>query len=463
MRAYTSGSCSRTQSSFGAVKPGSARLPVSSMSRSKPTRSSISAHCGPVRWSFQRIAGRSTFPAASRQTRPCICPDSPIPSASAPTSASALSAARTQSSGSCSDQPGRGVESGYSRSTRSSTSPVGDTASALTAVVPTSSPTSVMPAHHPVRPARASPPLRGHRRMRRSRSSRTRRPRTRSAPPPRAGARRGARTGALPQMRPRRPSRRLRARAARERTRRTPRRRRSSRPRPSSPRPSPTPRLRNHEAAAAGSSSPEISRASARLGIARSRCGSDGSTRDQRPLASQTVSRLVMRPRRCASASSCATGSPSSSSRTSAPATWRHAASSSSVEVDLVATDARVRARCVEERPLAAARDEDDARRRRHGRVADHAAAVDAALVEQAEEEVAEGIGADLAGDGRGRSEPRERARGVERAPAAAEHDLVDEAERPPRHRVDRPCERIRHEDAEAEHRAAPAMRHVDY
>ena len=59
MRAYTSGSCRRIQSSFGAVKPVSARLPVSSISRSRPTRSSISAHSAAVRWSFQRIAGRS--------------------------------------------------------------------------------------------------------------------------------------------------------------------------------------------------------------------------------------------------------------------------------------------------------------------------------------------------------------------------------------------------------------------
>ena len=35
----------------------SARLPVSSISRSSPTRASISAHSAPVRWSFQRIAG----------------------------------------------------------------------------------------------------------------------------------------------------------------------------------------------------------------------------------------------------------------------------------------------------------------------------------------------------------------------------------------------------------------------
>ena len=52
-------------------------------------------------------------------------------------------AASHQSSGSCSAQPGRGVESGYSRSARATTSPSGETASALTPLVPTSSPTSV--------------------------------------------------------------------------------------------------------------------------------------------------------------------------------------------------------------------------------------------------------------------------------------------------------------------------------
>ena len=50
----------RSHSSFGAVKPVSARFPVSSISRSSPIRRSISAHSAPVRWSFQRIAGRST-------------------------------------------------------------------------------------------------------------------------------------------------------------------------------------------------------------------------------------------------------------------------------------------------------------------------------------------------------------------------------------------------------------------
>ena len=38
----------------------------------------------PVRWSFQRIAGRSTSPRASSSTRPCIWPVSPTAATSAP-------------------------------------------------------------------------------------------------------------------------------------------------------------------------------------------------------------------------------------------------------------------------------------------------------------------------------------------------------------------------------------------
>ena len=96
------------------MKPVSARFPVSPISRSSPTRASISAHSSAVRWSFHRIAGRMTAPDASSATRPCIWPERPIPATSRPadTSASADSEARHQSSGSCSDQPGRGVESG---------------------------------------------------------------------------------------------------------------------------------------------------------------------------------------------------------------------------------------------------------------------------------------------------------------------------------------------------------------
>ena len=125
------------------MKPVSARLPVSSISRSSPIRSSISAHSAAVRWSFQRIAGRSTRSASSRQTSPCIWPERPSQTSPNGNLSSTASAARHQSSGSCSAQPGCGVESGYGSSSVASTSPSGEIATALTPVVPTSSPTSV--------------------------------------------------------------------------------------------------------------------------------------------------------------------------------------------------------------------------------------------------------------------------------------------------------------------------------
>src|SRR4051794_4875339 len=156
MREYTSGSCSRSQRSFGAVKPVSARFPVSSIRRSRPTRRSISAHCAAVRWSFQRIAGRSGTSFSSSATRPCIWPDQP--SASASTRASARSVARTQSSGSCSAQPGWGVESAYDSPSRACTSPSASIPMPLTPLVPTSIPTSTSPAPAPASPA---PPLSG--------------------------------------------------------------------------------------------------------------------------------------------------------------------------------------------------------------------------------------------------------------------------------------------------------------
>ena len=61
------------------MKPVSARLPVRAISSASPIRSSISAHSAAVRWSFQRIAGRSTASAESSATSPCICPESPMP------------------------------------------------------------------------------------------------------------------------------------------------------------------------------------------------------------------------------------------------------------------------------------------------------------------------------------------------------------------------------------------------
>ena len=123
------------------MNPVSARLPVSSTSRSNPTRSSISAHSSPVRWSFHRIAGRTGRSDASSVTSPCIWPESPIPATPSVSPSSACSVARHQSSGFCSDHPGFGVESGYGTSRRSTTSPSSATAITFTADVPTSMPT----------------------------------------------------------------------------------------------------------------------------------------------------------------------------------------------------------------------------------------------------------------------------------------------------------------------------------
>ncbi|MNX44017.1 hypothetical protein D3C86_744950 [compost metagenome] len=112
-RAKTSGSCSRTHSSLGAVKPGIARLPAISPRRG--TARVSASHCAPLRPSFQRMAGRSTSPAASSSVAPCIWPDRPM----ARTCASAFacvvrSSAMTASSachhwaGACSDHSGCG-------------------------------------------------------------------------------------------------------------------------------------------------------------------------------------------------------------------------------------------------------------------------------------------------------------------------------------------------------------------
>ena len=144
MRANSSGSCLRSQSSFGAVKPVSARFPVRARSRSKPIRLSISAVSAAVRWSFQRIAGRSGASSVPSDTSPCIWPERPTAAGSTPRRASVPSLARTQSSGSCSAQSGCGVESGYPSSARASTPPPSSMAIALTPVVPTSSPTKAV-------------------------------------------------------------------------------------------------------------------------------------------------------------------------------------------------------------------------------------------------------------------------------------------------------------------------------
>ena len=77
-------------------------------------RSSISAHSAAVRWSFQRIAGRTTSSAESSATSPCIWPERPMPAGSPAARSSSSTAAPPShhSSGSCSAQPGRGVANG---------------------------------------------------------------------------------------------------------------------------------------------------------------------------------------------------------------------------------------------------------------------------------------------------------------------------------------------------------------
>ncbi len=81
-----------------------------------PARCSISAHWAAVRWSFQRSAGRRTFPEALRKMEPCICPERPMARMAAGfilaflmTAAVAFLAAVHQPSGFCSVQPGLGV------------------------------------------------------------------------------------------------------------------------------------------------------------------------------------------------------------------------------------------------------------------------------------------------------------------------------------------------------------------
>ncbi len=106
-----SGSCLRSQAIFGAVKPGIAMLPATARARGKAA--SISAHSAWLRPSFHRIAGRRTASSASRQTAPCIWPESPMPRSPArewlAASASIVrSTAVHQAAGSCSDQPGWG-------------------------------------------------------------------------------------------------------------------------------------------------------------------------------------------------------------------------------------------------------------------------------------------------------------------------------------------------------------------
>ena len=149
IRAQTSGSWSRTHTSFGAVNPVSASLPVISISRSGPTAARMASHSAAVRWSFHRIAGRRTSPAASSRTSPCIWPVSPTADDLGPGDA-------RRREGRAGSRPMRAVppqRAGPARSTavaarrsrtRTSrsptTAPVSSTRTALVAVVETSMP-----------------------------------------------------------------------------------------------------------------------------------------------------------------------------------------------------------------------------------------------------------------------------------------------------------------------------------
>src|SRR5918993_625054 len=134
------------------------------ISRSRPTASRISSQAWPVRWSFHRIAGRSTRSSASSSTRPCIWPVSPTAATSSPRTPVASSTARTaswvashHSAGSCSLHSGLGVSNPYSAWPTPATAPAGSTRIALVAVVETSTPrtcpaTASVPRARPDRP-----------------------------------------------------------------------------------------------------------------------------------------------------------------------------------------------------------------------------------------------------------------------------------------------------------------------
>ena len=144
MREKISGSCSLTHSNLVSVKLGSAGLAVSSMSRSRPMTLCSHSHCGSVRTSHQMSAGRRTLPSLSSMTAPCIWPVRPTASMCTPlasTSRMAFCAARHQSSGSCSAQPGCGVRNGSCSAEAEPTScPFSSTSTARVPPVPTSIP-----------------------------------------------------------------------------------------------------------------------------------------------------------------------------------------------------------------------------------------------------------------------------------------------------------------------------------
>ncbi len=162
VRAKICGSCSRTQSSFGAVNPGIARLPATRCSAGNAASSAV--HSAPLRPSFHSIAGRSTASCASSSTAPCICPDSPIArTAASERGCSACSccmpssSACHQSCGACSLHSGCGRDTVSGCAAVARTRCVSSSSSSLSSEVPRSMPRYMLVASlQRVRPKRRS-------------------------------------------------------------------------------------------------------------------------------------------------------------------------------------------------------------------------------------------------------------------------------------------------------------------
>jgi hypothetical protein len=147
-RRKISGSCSATHSSFGAVKPGIARLPA--ICGSDGRRRTSSSHCAALRVSHHRIAGRSTWRSSSTSTAPCIWPDRPIACTAdhasgwlARSARAAATSASHQSCGCCSAQCGCGRETVSGAPAVATSVPCESTSASLSSEVPRSMPSVV--------------------------------------------------------------------------------------------------------------------------------------------------------------------------------------------------------------------------------------------------------------------------------------------------------------------------------
>src|SRR5918992_4854106 len=104
----------------------------------------------------------------------------------------------------------------------------------------------------------------------------------------------------------------------------------------------------------------------------------------------------------------------------------------------------------MEEGPLARGVHEDDCRRGGDAGVLEDPAPIDSTLVEELEDEIAEGVGSHLPDHRRLEAEPDQRARGIERASAAVQRNVVHQLEGAARGQVvDGPGDRVRDEDPE--------------